>query len=225
MMQRTGLLAVLLLTTLLFLAASFIPDESVGPQHNTPWDITLSTTGNSQLFGITLGESLLDDAQRQWKEAAEITLFLTEGAPSKVEAYFQQVTVGGLRASIVAEIQVNEKEMTTLINQGARISTQGDGSRKITLSDEGVEGVEQSVVNSLTYLPKSNLSKEIIQRRFGLPNQVFIMENGVEHWVYPQWGLDISISEQEKEVLQYVPPSQFERLLAPLLKTQQAPTT
>lgn len=216
-MSRTGLLSVLLLTATLFLVAALLPDEQLSPQLDTPWNVTLSPRGNSQLLGITLGESTLLDAQRRWKEAAEITLFLPKQGDAKVEGYFERVTLGGIRASIVTEIEVTPEQLQQLTDQGARISTQGDGSRKITLNGAGLEIVEQSTINSLTYLPKANLQPEVIKKRFGIPLETFRIEKDqLEHWVYPHIGLDIVVSEERKEVLQYVPPADIERLLKPL---------
>jgi len=222
-MNRTGLLAVLLLTAALFLIMMLLPDEQAAEPIHTPWSVTLSERGNSQLLGITLDESTLLQAQQQWRASPKITLFMPKESPAKVEAYFERVTLGGIRASIVAEITVPETELTTLIDQGARISTQGDGSRKITLDGTGVGIVEQSIITSLTYLPKANLPSEVIKQRFGTPAETFrIEEDKIEHWVYPEIGLDLVFSEETKEVLQYVPPSRFDRLLAPLQRRTNA---
>lgn len=216
-MSHTGLLAVLLFTGILFLGASLLPDEELNPQLDTPWNVTVSANGNSHLLGITLGESTINEAQQYWKEAPKITLFIPEQGTPKVEAYFQEVTLDGIRANIVTEIEISDTQLQTLVEQGARISTQGDGSRKVTLDGEGVTVVEQSPISSLTYLPKANLSPAVIKKRFGLPTHTFRMEKDkIEHWVYPLIGLDLVLSDETKEVLQYVPPREIGRLLEPL---------
>ncbi|MBT3197417.1 MAG: hypothetical protein HN842_00320 [Gammaproteobacteria bacterium] len=215
-MRRTGLLAVLLFTATLFLLAGLLPEEKTVPLTHTPWEVMLNAEGDSQLLGITLGKSRLSEAQLIWREQAEITLFLPREAPAKVEAYFQQINLGGIRASLVTEVQVEELRLQQIIDQGARISTQGDGSRKITLDGEGVTIVEESPIVSLTYLPRSNLSTETLQNRFGPPAETLLMATGTEHWLYPRIGLDIAISGQGREVFQFVPPHQFDRLRIPL---------
>ncbi len=216
-MSRTGLLAVLLFTAILFLGASLLPDEERNPQLDTPWNVTVSPEGNSHLLGITLGESSVDEAQQYWKKAPKITLFIPEQGTPKVEAYFQDVTLGGIRANIVVEAKVPNRQLQVLIEQGARISTQGDGSRKVTLDGDGVTAVEQSPISSLTYLPKADLPVAVIHKRFGLPTHTFRNEKEkIEHWVYPFIGLDLVLSEETKEVLQYVPPREIDRLLEPL---------
>jgi hypothetical protein len=39
---------------------------------------------------------------------------------------------------------------------------------------------------------------------------------GVNHWLYPEKGLDIVVSDDGKEVLQYVAPRDFRQPVAPL---------
>ncbi len=221
-MSRTGLLAVLLFTGLLIAFAALLPDQQNRHIEETPWNITLSPQGNSQVLGITLEESSVEEALTHWEEAPEITIFVKEGVSTKVEAFFEQVNLGGIRATIVAEIEVADEQLNTLIDQGARISTQGDGSRKIEVDGPGMRVVEQSPIISLTYMPKANLPPETIEKRFGKPEYVFELPEGITHWIYPQQGLDIVISAETKEVLQYVSPKRIERLLTPL---QQAAAT
>lgn len=216
-MEKTGLLAVLLFTLLLFGAAFLLPEESSDAVNAHPWEINISPAGNSQVLGITLKESTLAEAEQLWTEAPKVTLFLSE-EERKVEAFFAQTSLGGIRASIVAEISLSEDQIEQLIADGTRISTQGDGSRKITLDGDGLDQVRKSTIISMTYLPKTNLSTEIIERRFGKPAEIIQSDPVTAHWIYPNDGLDIAISSEGREVLQYVPPSEIDRLIAPLRK-------
>jgi hypothetical protein len=38
---------------------------------------------------------------------------------------------------------------------------------------------------------------------------------GVEHWLYPEKGLDLMLNDSGKEVLQYVAPREFATLARP----------
>ncbi|MBC8518805.1 MAG: hypothetical protein H8D24_00160 [Gammaproteobacteria bacterium] len=201
-------------------AILLLPDEDNSTSGTAPWEIIITPSGNSRLLGITIGESLLKEAQTVWQEEPEITLFLPENGEPKVEAYFQRIASGGVRASIVTEIKVDKPDLDYLINQGARISTQGDGSHKITLDGDGISLVENSIVSSITYMPKTDLTPQIIQQRFGEAGMKFSIEDGLEHWIYPQYGLDIILSTEGREVLQYVSPKDIDRLTTPLIEAQ-----
>ncbi len=219
-MERLGLLHVLLFTAILITIASLLPDGTTQSPSDAPWNVTLSAMGNTRVLGVTLNESTIKDIEQQWMEAPEITVFMNSDDNAKVEAYFKQVNTGGIRASAVAEVSIPDAQLSQLISEGARIATQGDGSRKITLDGNGVSMVEKSTMSSLTYLPKSNLSKEIIRNRFGQPDHIFRLEEGIEHWIYPAMGLDITLSAETREVFQYVSPKHFDRLLVPLQQAE-----
>ncbi len=216
-MNRTGLLAVILFTALLFLVARLLPESASQESAPAPWEVTLTPEGSSQLLGITLGESTLQEAEQQWGESAKITLFLPPDGPAVVEGFFQRVISRGIQASIVVVVDIAEESIGPLFDRGARISTQGDGSRKVTLDNAGTQEVRASPIASLTYLPRADLSAEVIRNRFGPPTEIVPTEEGVEHWLYPAIGLDITLSDEEDEVLQFLPPDQFERLRTPLL--------
>lgn len=201
-------------------AIILLPDEDNSTNGTAPWEIIITPSGNSHLLGITIGESLLKNAQTVWQEEPEITLFLPESGDPKVEAYFQRIEMGGIRASIVAEIKVDKPALERLISRGTRISTQGDGSHKISLDGDGTSMVENSVISSITYIPKSDLAPQTIQQRFGEASVKYSIEEGMEHWIYPEYGLDIIISTEGREVLQYVPPREIDRLTAPLIKAK-----
>ena len=105
-MKHLGRFTTLSIVALAVIAILLLPDENNTVTNDAPWEITITPSGNSHLLGVTIGESQLSDAQIYWKEDPEITLFLPENGVPKVEAYFQRIETGGLRASIVAEIMV-----------------------------------------------------------------------------------------------------------------------
>jgi len=71
----------------------------------------------------------------------------------------------------------------------------------------------------LTYLPNARLDEAIIAKRFGEPAQrVRETKSGVVHWLYPQNGLDVVMSGNERPLMQYLPPKNFELLRAPLME-------
>jgi len=68
------------------------------------------------------------------------------------------------------------------------------------------------VIKSLTYIPKSNVDAELLKSRFGQAEETLKVDENTEFWLYPKKGLVISFSQKGKEVLQYVPLADFERL-------------
>ena len=125
----------------------------------------------------------------------------------------------GIDATLVATVDLDRETLQGMFDRGLRISTLGSGTRKVTLAPEDRQRVMNTAVSSLTYLPKVNLTEEQVRQRFGEPaREIDDPSTDAVHWLYPELGLDVAISPQEDEVLQYVPPARFEDVEAPLLE-------
>jgi hypothetical protein len=105
-----------------------------------------------------------------------------------------------------------------MYNNGVRVANMGGGRQKITVAEADLAKLKQTPIASLTYLPKANLDAGMISSRFGEPaERIKERDSLIEHWLYPQKGLDIALDPEGKEVLQYVQPRHFESLRAPLM--------
>jgi hypothetical protein len=208
---------------LLGLAAIIWPSsQPTERQRNLPWQIDRTEGGSTMVFGITLGRSTLDEVENRLQEASTISMFKADDRYS-VEAYFDQVTLGGLKAKIVLAIQLPESLMAEMFERGLRMSG-SPGGKKITLHPDDVLRVKKSPVSTITYLPALTLEDATLVKRFGEPKERLREERtGAMHWLYPDLGLDIALGGSERPVLQYVSPREFERLEQPLRKQQSAP--
>jgi hypothetical protein len=220
--EKIGVTAILIFSVVAFGGALLLPEEpkqeSKHKQAQTPWNISISPNGNSQVLGVTLNQTTLNEAEKIWREEAEITLFLKSEdiEVGRVEAYFARTAPAGVRGKIVVEVRLTKGKLQHLIDSGSRISTQGDGSRKVALDDEGTKLVGESPITTITYLPRSDLSEQTIVSRFGKPAEIISIQEGITHWLYPNLGLDIAIAEDGGEVLQYISPKDMQRLITPL---------
>ena len=210
---------VLLLAAVALFVGLMIPGGGERPVQTFPWQINQTVDGTTQVFGLTLGQSTLQQAEHVFQSEGELSLF--EPAPDKgqrvVEAYFDKVNLGGLSAKCIAVMALTPEQLQTMFERGTRISTLGDGSRKVTLHAEDVAQVRATAIYSITYLPRIRLEKDLLEKRFGKPTQVITeKESNTRHWLYPQLGLDIALDEKNNAVLQYVAPAQFEQLVRPL---------
>jgi len=213
-----------LAAALLILAAAivvpvFFVEQEEAPR-NLPWQVE-PVDGTIRIFGITLGQTTLGEAEQQLGEPATVSLFRTPSDELDVEAYFDQVNLSGLDARLVATVTLSRPALEGMFDRGLRVSTLGSGTRKVTLAPEDLRKVKDSAVGSLTYLPKIHLTEEQVRGRFGEPDKrISDLETGAEHWLYPKLGLDVAIHPEQKEVLQYVPPERFDAITAPLLEQQ-----
>lgn len=207
-----------ILSILIFAASFFIPGDSI-EKTNLPWHIEHPTTDTIRVFGLTLGMSTASEAELRFQEEAKPSLFRSPDGQLVAEMFFDQVTLGGLKSTIVATIAVPDAELNAMYERGLRISGVGSG-KKITMTPEDAARARALPIIGLTYMPSVRLKEEIFVKRFGQPAQrIREKQSGAVHWLYPQHGLDITLGGEEKPVLQYVSPKNFGMLTAPLLNS------
>jgi len=182
-----------------------------------PWQLEILPSGQSRVFSLTIGESTLGEAEQVFQEYAELTLFSAPQSEPVIEAFFSEVKIGGLKSKMVMSIQLPTNEIQAMFDRGTRIATLGSGTRKVTLAVEDAAKVRQTAISSITYLPSVHLDAELIANRFGEPaEKITDSESDAVHWLYPQKGIDIALSENDKEVILYVSPTAFDKVLQPL---------
>jgi hypothetical protein len=216
-MDKKIILGVFALVVVSISALLLIPSKPIDTPDTLPWKITHPTPDTSRVFGITLGQSSLEDAEKVFKEQTEISLFKTTEGKMLVEAFFDELNLNGLKAKFVMTVAVPPDELTGMFNRGLRMNSTPSGKR-ITLTADDLIRVRKAPVSSVTYLPTPKLEEAIFTKRFGVPaERVRETKSGAVHWLYPQHGLDITLGGSEKPLLQYVSPKDFNLLRAPLL--------
>lgn len=215
-MERKLYWGVGVLSLLVFAASFFMPGEPV-EKGGLPWQIEHPASGETRIFGLTLGSSSAGEAEQRFNAEAKPSLFRSPEGRLAAEMFFEQVTLAGLKARIVINVAVPATELQAMYERGLRISATG-GDKKITPASEDATRLRALPISDLTYMPSVRLDEEIFIKRFGQPDQrIREKDGGAIHWLYPQHGLDITLGGAEKPVLQYVPPRDFDKLLQPLL--------
>jgi len=199
------------------LAGAFLIPGNRPDQADLPWHIEHPTTDSVSVFGLTLGVSTPAEAEQRFKEPAVPSLFKSPAGVLAAEVFFEQVNLAGLRSRVVLTVALAEDELQGMFERGLRMAGTGSG-KKITLAADDVARLMSAPISSLTYLPGVRVDEALFIKRFGKPAQI-IKENksGAMHWLYPQNGLDITLSTTEKPLLQYVAPTEFAKLVKPLL--------
>lgn len=222
-MKNKIFLSVLLGGLALVLIGILMPAPDSERGQFLPWQIERTAQGATRVFGITLGETTLQTAEQQMHGSAEVTMFATPDGLYRVEAYFDKVVLGGFASKMVMVMQLSPEEVEAMYLRGARISTLGSGTNKVTLSSEDLRRAYAAPIASLAYLTRATLDDELLLKRFGEPaERVTEPESGTVHWLYPELGLDIALNSKGKAVLQYVLPKDFEALAQPLRELKPA---
>jgi hypothetical protein len=72
-------------------------------------------------------------------------------------------------------------------------------------------------IATITFIPAVSIDADTAIKRFGPPQERLRTSDRVEHFLYPDKGLDLVLDNNGKEILQYVAPREFARLREPLV--------
>ncbi len=216
-MDRKIILYVLGAAALGFIGIMMLmPEERGDGVVRLPWLVSADEQGRTLVFGFTIGDTTLGEVRAAFGEEGEINLFTHPDRADRysVEAYFDQIYLNGLRADFVITLDADQAELAAMYERGLRISQLGSGGKKVTLTPQDIEALQRSPIRVITYLPWKSLDGEILDKRFGKPDERFTEPTGVTHWLYPRKGMDIGIDRDGGVVIQYVDAREFEDLVA-----------
>ncbi len=187
---------------------------------NLPWQITVVDEHTLHVFDLDVGKATLGQAVKVLKSEYNLAWFENQDDSISLEAYFIRVSLSGLRAKVLLELNTDGLDIDYLKKNSGKPEIQTSRTIKYPLDDLAQE-LDNRVIQSLTYIPKANVDPQLLKDRFGAAEETMRVDDNTEFWLYPKKGLVISISQKGKEVLQYVPLSRFERLRKSIQDTVQ----
>jgi hypothetical protein len=217
--MKTFFLVFFLLAAALAIYPFLDPDEDSESIVGLPWQIEVLADGSTNVFGLNIGNSSLIDAIQVLGEDMELAIVAAQRESGSLEMYYGHYRAGLLSGKLVIQTSVAEDQLDRWRNNAASSEYMATGSaRKYLLSEEDMPMVLEQKITGLTFIPAVNLDEDVILARFGEPDQLLI-HGGATHYLFPEKGLDIIWYPDAKEVLQYVAPADFQRLLEPLQAT------
>lgn len=202
-----GALALSLLIT--WLGAGSGRQDAVG----APWEVQILGDGSSRVLGLHLGQGRLDDVHRVFGGDLQVAVMRSARRVPTLEAYADPVLAGPVTGKLV---WVFEAEVGALDAVAADVpgEAQPSGAWRHRLTPERQQAFRSARVSSATFLPGVDLQPDWVLQRFGRPSERLRASSTLEHWLYPELGLVVSLDAQAKDVLQYVAPARFAGLRA-----------
>ncbi len=208
---RPALAAPSIALALLLTACGGEPPASV--TQNLPWQIEILPDGHSRVFGIVPGQSTLLEAKRALDQKADVSLFKAADGSLSLELYYGRIQLGFLDALLITEVEASGEQLKMLAEHAENPKAQPSGSWKLDIRDQDYVTIQDWRVRSLTYIPTSvQFDAGMLEKRFGKPAERRPIDEGREYWFYPDKGLAVMLAAKEKDMLQYVAPSDFPRL-------------
>jgi hypothetical protein len=210
MMNKRIILGVAVFAAAALALTLTLPGQSVRDSNTLPWNITHPTHDTLHVLGLTLGLSTLDEAEKIYQKKAAISIFKSADSKLAVEALFDEVNLNGLKARILLAIEIPSYELPGLFERASRINTASTGQH-INLHPDDLLRVHNASILGLSYFPDTGFNETELIERFGSPaKRVRETGTGAIHWLYPKHGLDITLNGNEKPLLQYLLPAEFD---------------
>lgn len=197
-----------------FLSAPPPPDTSSG----LPWQIETPAPGQSRVFGLQPGQSRVAEAIERFGREFDVAIIAAPGQAPALEGYFESTRAGPITGKAVIAIVADAAELDAMMARAAKVEYMESTTRKYTLSTEDLATIKARALRAITFIPSAHLDEDVVLQRFGQPAQRIRAGETLEHFLYPDKGLDLALDSKGKEVLQYVAPADFERLSKPLLE-------
>jgi len=228
--------ALALLAGLAVLAAAFVPAlwmMLTTPPHPAaqrdpaaPWALEPVPGGGIRVFGLHLPGATLADAQSAWGDDLQLALMASRGEPAMLEASVETARPGTVGGRLVFSAEAKAQDIERWRGHAAKEEPVSADTRRIALrADDRADALRTPIVG-IGFIPAAQLDARTLRERFGAPAEVWRSTASVEHWLYPDRGLDVMLDEQGRELLQYVAPADFERRLrAPLVRATASPAS
>lgn len=192
------------------------PADNPPPIEGLPWQIETLANGGSRVFSLELAHSTLDDARVRFGEDLEIGILAAHGEAGSLEVYFNSVTAGVIMGKMILVAALDDTTLAGLRARSIRKKQLDATTYQYVLDADDLPLAWRTPIATITFIPDSSLDEETVLKRFGTPQERLRNSDGLEHFLYPEKGLDLTLDNKGKEILQYVAPREFARLRGPL---------
>lgn len=217
------ILAVIGLLLAAYVVMNFDAERPPRQVEGLPWQVESFSDGTAKVFGVTLGQSNLDEAVHALGPDYEMAVVVTPDESGSLEVYYHRYTAGLFTGKLVVVAEQDADLIDEFKARAVKTKPIQTGARLLTLHPDDVQRAYQMRVASITFVPSINLDEAIAVERFGTPADIIPVGDTVRHLLYPDQGVDVLINTDGKEVMQYVPPRDFNLLEAPLRQSTASP--
>jgi len=183
------------------------------PPASKPWEVTIMPDGNSEVFGIHLGNTSYRKAQENLGIFGKTAIFTDPDNSINVEAYFESINLGGLSAKLVLNLNVSAQQVEAMLERATTGKLQPSGAHQHELAEIDRAALLNAPVNAITYIPSVRLDQAMIKTRFGEPDSTHKNTDDegltVNTWHYTKPNLTVNFSEKQKTLLIYTAKSMF----------------
>lgn len=192
------------------------PPPRLDDQGLYPWQVQVTREGNSRVLGVWLAKDTLAHARERFGDRMQLALFENPDGVLSLEAFYGELTRGGLTARVILTAELPAEGLAGIRERARSKERLDSGAVRYQLARADLPQAMEATITGLTWLPAADFDEELVRRRFGAPQKVLTAAEGARHFLYPERGLDLVLAPGGEAALQFVPPSEFDRLRRPL---------
>lgn len=188
----------------------FMPPSSKDlPKTALPWNSQYNANNQLEALGLTINKSTAMDAKPYFGEDIEVKIFSQKDESQKsAEIYFSNVTFSNIRGTVAFGIDVSAEKLDQMYSRSIKTTVTALGNRELTPQQADAQELMQQPIRLITLIPKTQLTERSIKMRFGEPQRIETQSDGIDHWFYPEKGLEILLDHESSDALQYSPKRQ-----------------
>ena len=187
-----GLLLVILGSLSLLYVSSLILQKNTATAGHDTW---VDNAGRLHVLGIVLGETALRDAEKALKSRSDVALYLYSKAGKEkmlsLEAYFPSIAD---HSKVVLGLAASEDKLKSMKPRASRPRIYPNGVTRMNLATDDLMDSQTLKVAWIKLVPSMQLSGSMLSARFGTPDQILKIENGI-HYIYKSIGLDACVDD------------------------------
>lgn len=188
-----------------------------------PWEVAVQPDGSSQVFGLTVGKTTIAEAAAKLREQPQMAIVASPGHDGVLEAYFEAVNLGIITGKLLLTGDLPHATLLEMKRRATKEVPLATGAHRFDLTQADWQAVHDAPISSITLILNVSLDEAAILNRFGRPGEQHQTADKTTHFLYPERGIDVAMSEKGKVLVQYILPAQFARLRDPLFKEELAP--
>jgi hypothetical protein len=208
--MRLAFIIVSLVSLLTFALFYLTTQKTAEPQLELPWQVTVHDPLHSEVFGIVLNKTNLEQGRSHFGQLDGVALYRKKDGAFSLEAYFGKVTIGPFGARMIATLDASQQELEQLLQDTVKRVPIGEGGFKWTLTQQKQSEQGLRKIKSLTFIPAyRGMDQDFIRERFGEPGRREVVEEAAELWFYPEQGVRILVDNEGNDLFEYLAPADF----------------
>ena len=210
-----GILVVIISVSVFFFTSAYYKNNAKQHAKDTWVDIA----GYLHVLGITLDRTTLRDAEKILLSRSDIALYHYPSAPNEhsltLEASFPSLTD---HSKVMLKLHASQQQLESFRSHATMPRIYPNKVIRMNLAAEDLLLTDNLIVETLTFIPSTQMDQQTLTTRFGKPGRVATADDGM-HYFYPAIGLEATIHNDDKKVtLKFSPPTDYPPQPNPAIK-------